>query len=414
MGARMCPRGPRTIDLQMLHRKGHGVALVLALAFATLAAFGPGRAERAVAASCNGASHPAPTLSSGRASPGSGSPTTSISFSVRYTDGVGCAPTSVEVVISGLGRYPMRAVGTAFASGVTFRFAKRLPSGRWSYRFVATSGSGAGRRSATLTAVSPLRVVIKKPASTSPPKPTPRPTAKSGAKATPRPATTARPNPHSSTPTDPSASPDGQAAVASPRPSSAPADARAGYPGGGPDDPGSGGTAGRDHARLSTSSDLGIRIDPSLGIPVAAWSLTTVFGVLVFALGLVPVRRRADPDSRRWRLSLAGGPSAAQRAAPMTPADPSPRNDAPAPVAVGSGVREPLRFHAPPRAEIDRRTIAYRSVRVADQPDSTTSSEICRLDRGDEIEIIGEHEGFLQVRTPTGMVGWVQRIVIVG
>lgn len=79
-----------------------------------------------------------------------------------------------------------------------------------------------------------------------------------------------------------------------------------------------------------------------------------------------------------------------------------------------SAVRQPLRFHAPPRRGVERRTIAYRFVRVADQPDDTTSTEVCRLDRGDEIEIIGEHEGFLKIVTPNGLEGWVQRIVIVG
>ena len=30
-----------------------------------------------------------------------------------------------------------------------------------------------------------------------------------------------------------------------------------------------------------------------------------------------------------------------------------------------------------------------------------------RLDRGDEIEIIGQDGGFIQVRTPTGEIGWI-------
>ena len=88
--------------------------------------------------------------------------------------------------------------------------------------------------------------------------------------------------------------------------------------------------------------------------------------------------------------------------------------DEAAPGGLTSTVREPLRFQAPPRPGVERRTIAYRFIRVADQPDSTGSSEICRLDRGDEIEIIGEHEGYLRIRTPTGIEGWVQRMVIVG
>ncbi len=44
------------------------------------------------AASCNGASHQAPTLSNGSANPGSGSSTTPITFSVVYTDNAGVRP----------------------------------------------------------------------------------------------------------------------------------------------------------------------------------------------------------------------------------------------------------------------------------------------------------------------------------
>jgi SH3-like domain-containing protein len=51
---------------------------------------------------------------------------------------------------------------------------------------------------------------------------------------------------------------------------------------------------------------------------------------------------------------------------------------------------------------------------VSDGPDELTSNEVGRLDRGDEIEVIGEHEGALRIRTPSGLEGWVPRVVIVG
>jgi hypothetical protein len=50
---------------------------------------------------------------------------------------------------------------------------------------------------------------------------------------------------------------------------------------------------------------------------------------------------------------------------------------------------------------------------LSDGPDDLRSSEIGRLDRGDEVEIIGDVGGFLQVRTPSGLEGWVPRIAIV-
>ena len=61
----------------------------------------------------------------------------------------------------------------------------------------------------------------------------------------------------------------------------------------------------------------------------------------------------------------------------------------------------------------ERKTIGYRFVRVSDGPDDLRSREVGRLDRGDEVEIIAEHEGMLQVRTSNGLMGWVPRVVIV-
>jgi hypothetical protein len=78
-----------------------------------------------------------------------------------------------------------------------------------------------------------------------------------------------------------------------------------------------------------------------------------------------------------------------------------------------AAAREPERFASAPRAGVDRRTIGYRLVRLSDGPDDLRSSEIGRLDRGDEVEIIGDVGGFLQVRTPGGLEGWVPRIAIV-
>ena len=37
-----------------------------------------------------------------------------------------------------------------------------------------------------------------------------------------------------------------------------------------------------------------------------------------------------------------------------------------------------------------------------------------RLDRGDEVEVIGSYEGFLQVNTPDGLTGWIPRHTILG
>lgn len=414
----------------MSHRRTHALALAFAAALAALSVLAPAYAERVAAASCNGASHPAPTLSSGRASPGTGSPTTSITFSVRYVDALGCAPSSVEVSIAGVGRFRMHGSGTSYASGVTFRYARKLPAGRWSYRFTASSGSGAGQRSATLTAVSPSRVVIKRPASAAP-KPTPRPTAPPGSSTKPKPKppkATPRPVAAPGATGSPSPEPGGHAPAGSPSASTGPALAGNGYPGGGPDERAESTIGGG----ISGPGGLGLGLDPAVLVPVATWSLTTAFGVLVFGLGLLPVRRRRDParTHRSW-IGRAAQVAAASEPDPMPMPEPTgstgasggsmPRSwgvagsvDEAAPGGLTSTVREPIRFQTPPRPGVERRTIAYRFIQVADQPDPTASSELCRLDRGDEIEIIGEHEGYLQIKTPTGIEGWVQRMVIVG
>jgi hypothetical protein len=76
--------------------------------------------------------------------------------------------------------------------------------------------------------------------------------------------------------------------------------------------------------------------------------------------------------------------------------------------------REPIRFTKPPRKGVVRSTVAYRLVRVTDGPDDHESTEIGRLDRGDEVEVIGDSEGYLKVRTPSGLEGWIPRMVLLG
>jgi hypothetical protein len=79
------------------------------------------------AASCKGGSHAAPVLSAGKASPGSGTTATTITFSVKYKDAAGCAPTAIAVVIQGVGQYAMSGPGSGFAGGVTFVVSGRCP-----------------------------------------------------------------------------------------------------------------------------------------------------------------------------------------------------------------------------------------------------------------------------------------------
>ena len=419
----------RVIDGPSIERRTSRAVAIAIVAAAGLLLM-PIRTASVEAASCNGASHATPSLTSGRASPGSGTPTTTIRFSVRYRDSTGCAPTRIQVVITGVGSYRLSG-GAAYQTGVTFSVGVRLPAGKWAYRFTASSGSGAGARSVTLTAVSPSRVVISKPKPKPAPKPAPKPTARpttkpaAPSKPRPSPTTSTAPAAPSGTSSDPGASP-GVGAIAPGGPSGTVGPGPGGVAPGGPD------PAGRptDQAQSVDGLLAGPMFDLTSLNAIQVWSLTSVLGVLLFALAL---RRFAPGDPtpggpRSWR-SLPSTPSAARLApaheSPATLTTPGeahlPRWLRPSLRAEQSGERvatqeprEPIRFTSPPRRGAARSTVAYRLVRVTDGPDDHMSVEIGRLDRGDEVEVIGDSEGYLKVRTPTGLEGWVPRMVLVG
>jgi Bacterial SH3 domain len=407
------------IGLGSWHGSAARVSAIAVLAAAVLLVPSP---DPVLAASCNGSSHAAPTLTNGGASPGSGTPSTTIRFSVRYRDTTGCAPTRIQVIVSGVGTYNLSG-GSSYQSGVTFAKSVRLPAGRWSYRFTASSGSGAGARTVSLTAVSPTRVVISqpkpKPTTNSAPRPTPRPTTKPAAKprATPRPS--AAPGAATSSPSD-------SGSVAGAGTSGHPGQGSGGDPaavdGSGRSDASAGGGAS-----LAGYSSIGTTGDPLITTAILVWSLTTGFGVLLFALALRrlsppesvpegPTRRLAFP--RRRSAEPAGSPSEAEAGAAL-PDVHLPRWLRPTSGSVGVPAvppvsRDPIRFTTPPRKGVERSTVAYRLVRVSDGPDDHASIEIGRLDRGDEVEVIGDSEGYLKVRTPTGLEGWIPRMVLVG
>ena len=73
----------------------------------------------------------------------------------------------------------------------------------------------------------------------------------------------------------------------------------------------------------------------------------------------------------------------------------------------------PQKFDRPAAAGVERLTINYRRVRVSEGPDEVNTRELGRLDRGDEVEVVGSHEGFLQVVAPDGLTGWIPRLSIV-
>jgi hypothetical protein len=429
-------------------------ACALLLAALVVPAIWPGTpwTPRAYAASCNGASHDI-QLSAADATPRIGTPATVIRFTVTYLDSGGCPAKSMVVVVPGVGQATMTASGSSFATGVVFRASMRLPVGTWGYRFDARSGSGGGQRTASVTG--PGTIVISAPTPAPTPKPTPAPTPKPTPKPTPAPTAKPTPRPTAKPTPAPTARPSpGRTPVPTPRPTRAPSPAPGSSERGSGSSPspvpagigmirdgrdaGDGGTSGS-ASGSGPNDDAGIglpgfHLDPDRAISLVTWLGTSTLGVLLFALlfqgrGLVVelpgelsvlvmkrgrrVRRAVPaPDGAR---AFDPGPDAAARPGVAAP------QGADAPIdfdaargRIGSVAREPRRFARRATAGAERRRIGYRSVRVSAGPDDLRSTELARLDRGDEVEVIGAEAGSLRIRTPDGIEGWVPRVVLVG
>jgi len=158
--------------MSLIRARRHALAGLAAAAWLAAAGLAPMPVR---AASCSGASHSV-SLSSGAASPASGTTGTVFTFWVAYASNAGCPPV-VTVTINGVGTYGMSAAGTDYAAGVSFFASLTLPPGTYDYSFHATSGSGAGSQAVTLTSVSPAAVAVFAPAPVvEPPPETPVPT----------------------------------------------------------------------------------------------------------------------------------------------------------------------------------------------------------------------------------------------
>jgi hypothetical protein len=90
----------------------------------------------------------------------------------------------------------------------------------------------------------------------------------------------------------------------------------------------------------------------------------------------------------------------------------SPRRAAGAAIAAAAATVRT--FDGPAAKGVSRAKVGYRQVRISSEPDAVRSTELGRLDRGDEVEILESHEGFLRVRTPDEITGWILRHTIVG
>ncbi len=275
----------------MFLRRDHFVVAAV-ISIACLAVFIP---RETAAVSCGGASH-ALTLSSGTVSPGSGWVDDRFTFSVTYADNNGCTPERIVVIVSGVGEFALNFDAGDLQTGATFVRRLRLPAGTWPYRFEAVSGTGVGKRTATLINVSPPYAVVMSP--TPPPTPKPQPTQQSTPKPTPgsstAPTATAAPSApttvppptldpgHDQTPEAPPASavpiPASGEPVTAPPPSSGPSpvpDAASGI-----------------DARVGPAG-------PNLPQPVQALLLSSLGTIVGLGVFLVIGRRLVDPEPSR-------------------------------------------------------------------------------------------------------------------
>jgi hypothetical protein len=145
------------------------------------------------------------------------------------------------------------------------------------------------------------------------------------------------------------------------------------------------------------------------GVLVFAWILRRpqreADSPLAAALSLVATDRASRRDAVAEETNVARSSSlevAAEAWMPMEPAISLTGNR-----PTGWQARPPLRFETGPAKDAERRKVTYRLVGLSEGPDDFRSREIMRLDRGDEIDIIGREGSFLHVRTPTGAIGWI-------
>jgi hypothetical protein len=178
---------------------------------------------------------------------------------------------------------------------------------------------------------------------------------------------------------------------------------------------------------------LSVRLGFRNLMPIAAWLSTTTLGILLFGWMLRrPLRDDGSPRAGVLSMVAAAGagvwrdaPDRSERGASADPESPTDgsgtasEDASPVPALTlarptGWQSRPALEFDVPPKRDTVRRRITYRLVRMSDGPDDLRSREIMRLDRGDEIEILGQEGNYLQVRTPTGEVGWIPSLSIIG
>jgi hypothetical protein len=163
---------------------------------------------------------------------------------------------------------------------------------------------------------------------------------------------------------------------------------------------------------------------PALPLPAVAWSISTLGGMLVFAV----ILGRRNLTGSAMRVAGIGSPLGGVTRVPegghgttaLGPDGvPIPPDSATGGVAhnlgpTRSATRPAERFDRPPARGVERRIVSYQGVGVGDGLDGVRSVELGRLERGDEVEVLEWREGTVLVRTPGGLEGWVHGASIIG
>ena len=369
------------------------------------------------------------TLSQGSISPANGTPATTFTFTVTYTNSTGGTPNRARVRFGDFSQIVLTGSGNTQA-GVTYSGSTTKPNGTWTYMFrFRTNATWCETSTGTFAVATatppptPKPTPVPTPRAT--PKPTPKATPKPTAKPTPKPArkavATPKPSRKPRASAKPAASPVATATAgepspadgpsADPSPSPTPNGAAAIVRGTNDAPPGSGPTL--DLAGLAGAVS-GFVVNPLL-----VWLLTAAGGTALY------VRLVRRPGNDEW----PGGRARATAAATEAPAEPAGSSrsgadsraeavtvpiQAPQPLIVLPTAVATRVFDKGPAKGVERATVGYHKVRISSKPDELRSEELGRLERGDEVEILDSYEGFLQIRTPDGVVGWIQRHVTVG
>ena len=424
------------------------ITSTLAIAFALVGFAAP--ASAAVCATSTNRS-----LDECAVSPGSGTTTTTFTFSVLYRDKLGRPGPHVWVRIDGASHDMTPSGPVDLVNGTRYVYPTKLSSGDHQFRFATQiDGSSIIRSEWVALSVSnpppptpsptpkPTPKATPKPTPKATPKPTPKPTPRATPKPTPRPTPRHTPRPTVKPQPKPQATPKPRPrATPKPSPTRRPSPKPKPSPTATPlvaailpgdrtsPDP-------ADDDRLAAGGPDDGPLSDGDSFPLVLLALLVA---IIGSFGLaIAARRRRRPDPAATAVavasadagvpgSLAVPPPAGllERAAiaPLVDAAEAhmPRWRRPsvkagrfggAPRSASAQRRPPLLFVGPPSADVERFEVRYDVVVLLSEPDEVHGRPVEELDLGDEIEVLSLGSAWVQARTPTSHQGWLPRMTV--